>query len=528
MLSFSASFMIFIYEQIVSYTSNVYDYWFDIYQFIPVLLLEFILSFAFICTVLVLLRKFKKKLYRPIYMVLCALYTALYIEGNYLICFLPGLDGETIHWGEYIVPMIISSIAWIFIFVMIFLVYKNLKFKKFEKYSIIGMTIISSILFLSCIPQFFIRDALMEKNPIATTEDNINDVSRNENFIIFVVDTVDANKFETELKNLGKEDVFTDFTFFKDTMSMYPNTKFSVPQILTGFEFKNETSFKDYAINAYDNSPLFKELENRNYKLNIYDVEFPYQGENYKRFANAKKEDHINFIELIKNQLRLVAFKYFPYPIKQFTHIEYLNFGLSRKLTNGQKLYNYGDYYHFHRWEHEESNVVDNNNFIYLHLEGAHSPYDIDYDMKVYPGFGSTYDKKTGASIRMMEEYINRLKKVDAYDNSVIIFMADHGGNTLKGRQNPILLIKGINEKHEFITSDKKVSFDELQDAYKDLLNKKQSIELFTESKEERRYLYYVYMHDCYITEQKTTGHAWESNELKDTGVTYNCKEEKK
>jgi len=525
-LAFAASFMVFICEQIISYSSNVQDFWYDIYLLFPILIFEFLLSFAFISAVFILLKKYKKKLYRVFYMLAVALYVALYIEGNFLVGFLPGLNGDTIIWKEYIGQMILSTLVWIAIFVVAIILFKKLKFKKFEKYSIYAMAIISVLLFSSCIFQLFTTDALVEKNSIATTEDNINDISNKENFIIFVVDTVDAVRFHNELKKLGKEEIFNDFTFFKDTMSIYPNTKFSVPQILTGMEFKNETSFKDYCIKAYDESPLFKELEKRDYTMNLYNIDFPYQGENYKRFANVYKEDHINFIELLKNQLRLVAFKYFPYPVKKFTHIEYLNFRLSRKPTNGKKLFEYGNYYHFYRWQEEDVNVVDHNNFIYLHLEGAHSPYDTDYDMNVYPGHSSNYTNKVGSTIRVMEEYLKRVKDSGYYDNSVIIFMSDHGygGPTHKGRQNAVLLVKGIDEHHKFTVSDTKVSFDELQDAYLDLLKKKKSTEIFPVSKEERRLLYYVYLKDCDVTEQKTTGHAWETNLLKDTGVKYDCK----
>ena len=526
MIAFASSFMVFIYEQIASYSVNVEDYWFDIYQFLPILLFEFLISFIGISIVLILIKKYKEKYYKPLYVLIVALFVALYIEGNYLIAFLPGLNGDTIHWREYIPQMILSSLIWIGVLVAAIFAYKKLKYKKFEKYSIYVMGAIVLLLSTACIFSFIAGRTLVDKNPIASTEENINDVSNKQNFIIFVVDTVDAVRFENELKRLGKEDIFTDFTFFKDTMSIYPNTKYSVPQMLTGYEFKNEESFKDFCINAYDNSPLFKELEKRDYTMNIYDIDFPYQGDNYKRFANTQKEDKINFVELIKNQLRLVAFKYFPYPVKKFTHIEYLNFNLSRKLTNGKKLFEYGNYYHFYRMQEDKTNIVDHNNFIYLHLEGAHSPYDTDYDMKVYPGFSSTYDNKIGSSIRVFEEYLNKLKESGNYDNSIIIFMADHGygGPTHLGRQNPILLVKGFNEKHEFITSDTKVSFDELMDAYMDLLNNKKSTEIFTESKEERRLLYYVYLEDCDVKEQKTTGHAWETDKLKDTGVTYNCK----
>ena len=526
MISFASSFMVFIYEQITSYASNVKDYWFDIYQFFPIILFEFLISFICISTILILIKKYKEKFYKPLYAFIVAIFLALYIEGNYLIVFLPELNGDPIIWKNYILPMIISSLIWVAVFIAIIYIYKKIKYKKFEKYSIYVIGAIVILLLSASIFSLFMNYVFIDKNPIASTEDNINDISSKQNFIIFVVDTVDATRFEKVLKGLGKEEVFNDFTFYKDTMSVYPNTMLSVPQILTGYEFKNEESFNEFAIKAYDNSPLFKELEKRNYTMNIYDVEFPYQGDKYNRFVNTSREDNINYLQLVKSQMKLFSFKYLPYPLKQFVNFGYLEFNQSRKLSNGKKLYDYDTYKNFNRLKEEKVNIVDHNNFIYYHIEGAHTPFNIDYNMKVYKDNASTYNNEVGASIRVMEEYLNRFKESGNYDNSIIIFMSDHGFGGLDnyGRQNALLMIKGFNEKHDFITSDTKVSFDQLMDTYMDLLNNKKSTEILTESKEDRRFLDYVYLEECNIVEKKTKDHAWETEKLKETGITYNCK----
>ena len=203
MIAFASSFMLFIYEQIASYSVNVEDYWFDIYQFLPILLFEFLISFIGISIVLILIKKYKEKYYKPLYVLIVALFVALYIEGNYLIAFLPGLNGDTIHWREYIPQMILSSLIWIGVLVAAIFAYKKLKYKKFEKYSIYVMGAIVLLLSTACIFSFIAGRTLVDKNPIASTEENINDVSNKQNFIIFVVDTVDAVRFENELKRFS-------------------------------------------------------------------------------------------------------------------------------------------------------------------------------------------------------------------------------------------------------------------------------------------------------------------------------------
>ena len=520
-LSFVFSFMIFIYEQITSYAANITDYWFDIYTFFPVLLGEFFLSFLIIFIVLFVIKKFIKKIYKPIYMLVFALFITLYAEGTYLSSFLPGVDGSEIYWSDYTVPLIISCFFWILIFAVVIILYKQLDYKKFEKYSINATLVVLILISVSTLTTLFTTNALMKKNPIWCTEKNINDVSKNKNFFIIVLDTMDATVFEKAIDKLGVKDKFNDFTFFKDAMSVYPYTKFSVPQLLTGEEFRNQSTFKDYVIKEYDNSKLFDELEKRDYTINIYDLQFPYQGDNYSRFVNTTKGEKIGLKSLIKEQVRLLGYKYLPFPLKRFVNIENLEFLRTRVIEDGSKLFDYTNLYTFNRLKNNKPNIVENNNFIYVHLEGGHDPLNLDYDMNLYKDKTVSFDTKVESGVRVMEEYLRFIKDSGYYDDSVIILMADHGYNGL--RSNPMLLVKGSGEHHKFKVSDTKVSYNELIDAYMKLLDNKNSDEIFT-NKEERYFLDYDWTDECHIKERKTISKAWEIGSLKETGVTYNCK----
>ena len=176
-------------------------------------------------------------------------------------------------------------------------------------------------------------------------------------------------------------------------------------------------------------------------------------------------------------------------------------------------------------------NVLDdiktqkNNYFQFLHIEGGHYPWDIDKDFN--PKSPATYDDKISSSITVVEKYLDRIKKSGQYDNTAIIILADHGHNyddyaSSKGRQNPILYIKGVNETHdEMQISNKKVSFADLNDIYKDLLDDKKSNELLTDIGDDRiRYFMWYEKYD-YIYEQSLDGFAWETDKLTDTGKVY-------
>ena len=66
------------------------------------------------------------------------------------------------------------------------------------------------------------------------------------------------------------KDTFKDFTYFKDTMSVFAFTRDSVPQIITGKINDNTYEFSDYYTKALNKSVLIDELLDKNYSINIY------------------------------------------------------------------------------------------------------------------------------------------------------------------------------------------------------------------------------------------------------------------
>ena len=104
--------------------------------------------------------------------------------------------------------------------------------------------------------------------------------------------------------------------------------------------------------------------------------------------------------------------------------------------------------------------------------------------------------------------------------------MSDHGfnGDHVNGRQNPILFIKGINEKHEMYISDIPVSHEDSIKAYLELLDNKKSDELFKniDNDRTRKYLWYKYTKEDNMIEYETKGKAWDTQSLHKTGKEYN------
>lgn len=91
-LSFVASFMLYIYEPILTYSSNIDDFWFDLKTMITPIILFFSILFlvlSIVYTIVYLLNYFcskKKKMiiYKTILILSYIVFIFIYIQGNYL------------------------------------------------------------------------------------------------------------------------------------------------------------------------------------------------------------------------------------------------------------------------------------------------------------------------------------------------------------------------------------------------------------------------------------------------------------
>jgi len=524
LLSFAISFMIFIHEQINIFSSNIDDMWFDIYHLLPMILIEFIGVFIAISIVLYLIKKYKKKIFKILYLIIFSLFISLYIEGNFLTKFLPSLEGNVINWSDYTVMKIVSAFVWLIPLIIVFILLKKIKYKKLKKYSIYTVTLIILMLMVSLISMGFRQDVFRKKENVVTTKINIDNISKNKNFIIIMLDTINGYDFESALKQTGDPNMFDDFTYYSDAMSVYPYTKYSVPHMLIDNKFLNQSSYQDYIDKGLDESKILERLENGKYSLNIYSQGLRYNS-NYSRIENISKGVIFRKKYFIKEQIKITAFKFLPYFLKNFSHIESFDMNNCKETPPGLERFYWGTRSNYNRLKESSFNVIDQNYFGFFHFEGGHVPFDIDKDFNYYENGDGTQVGKEAASLKLASLYIDKLKSSNLYDNSIIIVLSDHGYNLeedLFRRGSPILLIKGYDEHHKMIRNNDKVSHDYLIDAYMDLLDNKKSTDLFKDLPESRYYYTYpTFTDDTVITEYVQTGSRDSYSTFKPTGKKY-------
>ena len=533
-LAVAGCFMICIYAPLEIYMNNKAEFWFDFYVIFPQSLRMFVIFLVAVIILAVVFRKIGKKAYYGLLITAVIIFICTFIQGTFLVKNMPAMDGRSIDWSSYTADNLVTLFLFLIVSGAVIIGYKKLTRKGFDFVIKAVSSLISVLMVVILVIVAVSTNGMERKTMVHISNRAITEYSNNSNYIVFVLDALDGEEFTDVMASHPEyKEQLKDFTFFPDTMGAYTFTSRAVPHILTGAVYENQTEFRKFATEAMDNSPLFKALESRQYDMGLYECDLVYDNENIKRFENVDygwvglNPETKNYF--MKQQMFLVMFKYLPYCLKQYVPADVAAF---------RQLMGDGTFSDINRIFYEdlldsELTTVENNKFKFIHLEGAHVPYKYDKDLNILPNYDGSYDQNIEASMTLTNYYLNRLKEINAYNNSVIIIMADHGYSDDKegldatlDRTNPVLMVKGFNEKHDFVISDQKVSFWNLMESFERLLNGQNAEDAFSIEIDPkgRRFLFFEYEKENHLVEYLQTGNAADIETLVPTGNTYDIK----
>ena len=534
-LSISICFMFFVYAPVELYLTNSGEFWYDLWVLLPIMLCVFV-AFSLLCVAgFYLLYRCSGKVYQAALLFLFVIFICSYIQGNYLIKYLPALTGNRIDWSLYPEGRMQSVILWAVVIVVVGVLAKILSVQRIrmviQVVSVCMLLMFGVTLVTLCVT----NDGLKSKENICVTTDYEFTMSPDTNFIILLFDTLDGGAFsDVVLGNNEREAIFEDFTYYDNTVSAYPCTKYNLPYLLSGMWYENQMPNEEYFETVLTESPLFSELEQRGYTIDLYAPDFDgFNAQTKQRFENigmyTKRVS--SYTDFARWQILLVGTKYAPYDLKRFSYVNPVAFEQLRVAEEGKQIFSTGNNMEFYQAVREEPvQYREDKSFKFIHLWGAHSPYEYDGDMNYIPE-GGTFTQSIELCVTLADSYLEKLKDSGVYDNSIIIILGDHGQGEYYEENNldqhPALLIKGIGEKHEFRVDSKPVSFADMQDAYKKLLDGAEGSIVFDEQPDvrNRRFLWYDIKDISHMVEYEQMGRAGNMDTLVLTGQEFNAGE---
>lgn len=393
-------------------------------------------------------------------------------------------DTYVIDWSRYTNKIIGNSIAWIICIMICIVIYVkwNRNAMKGFRYTALFLLVVQIAATISIL----IKAGGYHNNTGQIDDYYISNVDEftvsKKNIIIFVLDTFSNDYLDAMLKKYPNElDGLNDFTYYSNYDCKYDGTALAMNYFLTGIEFDNTIPCREYSKKAFHSEKtqaFYDVLKSNGYSCNLYtdDMTSDFLGTNnlYGIFDNVSESKEGKVVKetekIYRNILKGALYKVLPLGLKKYClvitsdfdnliHVEnksgklpVLNVAFDNYLNDNGLIYN----------DKEGS-------FIIYHFEGMH-------------GYGKDSSKdgledSAKSNIDMVYKYITYLKKMDVYQDSVIIITADHGQHeTIDGIQ-PIFFLKKANENNMSLRINKApVSVENVMPTIVDCVNQNSSV----------------------------------------------------
>lgn len=445
--------------------SQSLEFWFSVTDVLPIIIVSSLLVFAALLLIFLIASKINEKVLKIVISVIAALGFCAYIQGNWTFVNYGTMDGTPVDWSNYTTWSVINTGIWsVLAIAVIYLINskKNLEFIcKYLFAGVIGIEIITlGTLVIGTAGKGSAENFSLEgvgEFELSADKNNV---------IVLVADGFDGTDFLPVLDaEPSFKECFDGFTFYKDTCGTSLYSEESIITILTGNQFEVGASFEENIRAAYKNSDLYDTLKSNDYETYLYceeKVVSPDILDNIKNFSESRS--NIGSIKEASGGIyKMVAFRYMPHLLKKYFWYSTMEFS-DFKGGESRLYYNFDVYTYLE--QHGVQTSSDKNVYQFFWIQGPHEPANTDrYCRRIEntiqmdnPQYSESQFEQTIGVVRLFTKLIESLKDAGVYDNTTVIFTADHGWDI---RPNPLLLIKPANSRGELAVSNAPVSMIE-------------------------------------------------------------------
>lgn len=377
--------------------------------------------------------------------------------------------------------------------------------------------------------------------------------SSQQNVIIVIFDTFQSDAFnEIIFDNRTSLSDFDGFIYYRNAVGNYPFTRAAVPALLSGEYYLNEQPFKDYLQDKAYPKYISKLLKNEGYYAGFYDSETLTFLPLYPHPEIASNVERIeSFDKTIFPLYALVAFRVSPHFGKIFIY-DHVFFSPDAFLNKNSII-------------QFNNNLIHNATFTnttkifkLYHLETPHPPYQLNESLQLteLPNTREGYITQSTGSLIILKDLVFQLKQSNAYNQSMIIVIGDHGAGlssnqTISGKKAdiekinakmgagiPLILIKPFDKTGPLKISETPVSLSDIPITIIDEIGLKNNtysgVTMLSNPSSDnrtRRYYEYEWYPNLFSTEffppikeYLITGHSWDYQSWRTSGSIYTKK----
>ena len=364
------------------------------------------------------------------------------------------------------------------------------------------------------------------------------ELSSGENVIEFVLDTTDGTVVREMLAEYPEMyDCLAGWVYYPDATSKNSRTFPSLTYMLSGKECFYDCPAEEYVREAFEESRFLPGLKAAGTDICLYSPDTDILGGHVADYArnslryDYSRLDSLNPVRLVMNLMHVALYKSMPYVLKDlFAYdMSIINISSFRDYERRTKPFRDADSMFYQDLMNAgglNSSDRYEKAFRFYHLWGNHPGFVWDENLEE-----STTADRTQAlrgSFRIIEKYIEEMKRLGIYDRATIIVTADHGLSNLGYEKLeisqpfcPILMVKYPGQTEQPLQiNGAPVAHDDLFATIEDALGAERSgcgsgkaLKDFSPGEERERLYYYTAFHnnkegEIVLREYRVTGDA--------------------
>lgn len=401
-----------------------------------------------------------------------------YIQDMFLNFKLSENDGSAIKWDEIRGKMAVNLIIWVAVLIVIVVLYFVLK-DKFTKATYYISVFVSLLQIVTVVTLLVQAIGIGGSKGNSANYDLVGDdqyqLAKDENIIVFIVDSYGSRQLEEGLKNNPDLTAgLKDFTYYNNADCSYFGTFPSVTHMLTGVDLDYDVSIPEYLDKAWTDAnarAFYDTIHANGYGCYLYSTGgravYGDMSKLYGCFDNDKEVDiALDNRAVFFRMLKISIFKFVPYVVKPYFEVPTYLFYYVTHLVDNDDV-NSGNAIYYEGLMDRKLDISDEMSkaLIIQHIDGTHPPTELSPVAE--PDSEATLQDTQEGIMYILDCYMNQLKDLGLYDNSTIIITADHGRWDVYGEgEDPqvIYFIKCKNEVHdEVLVNGAPISHDDFR-----------------------------------------------------------------